>query len=48
MGLATLVVGFAQKFFNTTIVFANVKPLAHLVFANTCFLIALILKLVND
>ena len=48
MGLAVLVVGVAQKFYGTTIVFANIKPLSHLVFANSCFLIALILKLANE
>jgi hypothetical protein len=48
MGLAVLVVGVAQKFFQTTILFSNIKPSSHLIFANTCFLIALILKLAND
>jgi hypothetical protein len=48
MGLASVVIGFFQKFFHTVIVFNNVTPLAHLVFANTCLLLALILKLAND
>ena len=48
IGLVALVVGVAQKFFNTTIIFEGVKPLSHLIFANSCFLIALILKLAND
>ena len=48
IGLVALVAGVAQKFFNTPMIFANIKPLAHMVFANSCFLIALILKLAND
>ncbi len=48
MGLAVLVIGVAQKFFKTTILFEDIRPLSHLVFANSCFLIALILKLAND
>ena len=48
MGLAVLVIGFIQKFFKIPMVFPTIRPLAHLVFANTCFLLALILKLAND
>ncbi|MFH1753345.1 MAG: hypothetical protein ABH875_04100 [Candidatus Omnitrophota bacterium] len=48
MGLVALVAGVAQKFFSTAIIFGDIKPLSHLVFANSCFLIALILKLAND
>ena len=48
MGLALMVIGVATKFFDTTILFAGVKPVSYIVFANTCFLIALILKLAND
>ncbi len=48
IGLVVLFVGVAQKFFATTIIFADISPMSHLIFANTCFLIALILKLAND
>ena len=48
MAMGLLVVGVAQKFFNTVIIFPNISALAHVVFANSCLLIALILKLVND
>lgn len=48
MGLGAMVVGIAQKFFGRVMFFESIKPVSHLVFANTCFLIALILKVAND
>lgn len=48
LGLVSLVIGFAQKFFGTVLIFTDIKPLSHLVVANSCFLLALILKLANE
>ena len=48
MGLSVMVIGFYQKFFRTVVLFDNITPLAHLICANTFFLIALILKIAND
>ena len=48
IGLVSLVVGFIEKFFMITVLFPNIKPLSHLVFANSCMLIALVLKIAND
>ena len=48
IGLASLIVGFVQKFFGIVVVFDNIKPSSHVLFANTSVLIALVLKLAND
>lgn len=48
IAMALLVVAFISKFFNTVVLFHNVSPQSHILFANTCLLLALILKLAND
>jgi hypothetical protein len=48
IGMASLVIGVAQKFFGTMILFTNISSQSHVLFANTCLLMALVLKLVND
>ncbi len=48
IALILIVTGTISKFYGIMVVFPNITPLAHLVFANTCFLIALILKTAND
>ena len=37
-----------EKFFNTIMIFPDITPIGHVVGANTCLLIALILKLAKD
>jgi len=48
MGLGLIIIAVGSKFFHTIILFPHIKLSSHLVFANTCFLIALILKLAKD
>lgn len=48
IAMALLTMAFISKFFNTVVLFPNISPLSHIVFANTCLLLALILKLAND
>lgn len=48
VGLISLVAGVSAKFYNVPMIFANISPIAHVVFANTCLLLALSLKLLND
>lgn len=48
IAMALIVIGVISKFFNTVVIFSNASPMAHIVFANTCLLIALVLKLAND
>lgn len=47
IGLALLAIAAVAKFFGVVLLFPNVKLVSHLVLANTCFLLALILKLEN-
>ncbi|NQT06016.1 MAG: hypothetical protein HQ575_00580 [Candidatus Omnitrophica bacterium] len=48
LGLALIIIGVITRFLGVIVIFPDVKPIAHVVFANTCFLIALILKLAKD
>ncbi len=48
IGLALVVIGVISKFLDIVVIFSNISPLAHLIFANTCLLVALILKLASD
>lgn len=47
VGLLLLVVAGVSKFFNTVVLFPGVKLTSHLVVANTCLLLAIIMKLEN-
>ncbi|MBL7069302.1 MAG: hypothetical protein ISS34_05545 [Candidatus Omnitrophica bacterium] len=47
IGLGLLAMAAAGKFLGLVLLFPNVKLVSHLVLANTCFLLALILKLEN-
>lgn len=48
IAMVLLVIAFISRFFNIVILFPDIKPISHIVFANTCLLIALVLKLAND
>lgn len=48
ISMILIVVGVCTKFFDMVILFPSVKPLSYILVANTCLLIALILKLAND
>ena len=48
IAMGALAAAVVAKFFGIVLIFPKISPLAHLVFANTCLLIALILKLAND
>ena len=48
VGLLLIVTGVIGKFFNTIMIFPDITPIGHVVGANTCLLIALILKLAKD
>jgi len=47
IGLALLAMAVVSKFFGLPMLFPQAKLVSHLVLANTCFLLALILKLEN-
>jgi len=48
LGLALVVIAFLQKFTGVSVLFSDISAGGHIVFANTCFLLALILRLAND
>ncbi|NQT07102.1 MAG: hypothetical protein HQ575_06135 [Candidatus Omnitrophica bacterium] len=48
LGLVLIIIGAMTRFLGVVVIFPDVKPISHVVFANTCFLIALILKLAKD
>jgi hypothetical protein len=46
--LLSMLVAVVQKFYGISLMFSEVDSISYVIFANTCLLLALVLKLAKD